>query len=163
MNEQKKERLKVAKEKLAQKQQDIRTLAPLVEQGIFFFRNLWASPHEWLDYNKAKALTTEAVNLSQQILDARLAISRLRQTHPHPRLTIASANAQLDSQVAQMVEFDEKVQDVNQRLASVKEKVKESAREVERLRVERAEVERLRAEAGEAEVEDSRVVDLYGW
>lgn len=33
LNEQKKEKLKVAKEKLAQKQQDIRTLAPLVEQG----------------------------------------------------------------------------------------------------------------------------------
>ena len=62
-----------------------------------------------------------------------------------------------------MVEFDEKVQDVNERLAAVKEKVKESAREVERLRVERAEVERLRAEAGQAEVEDGRVVELYGW
>lgn len=122
-----------------------------------------ARPHEFLDYNRAKALTTEAVNLSQQILDARLAISRLRQAHPHPRLTVASANAQLDSQVAQMVEFDEKVQDVNERVASVKEKVKESAREVERLRVERAEVERLRAEAGEAEVEDGRVVGLYDW
>lgn len=62
-----------------------------------------------------------------------------------------------------MVEFDEKVQDVNDRVASVKEMVKESAREVERLRVERAEVERSRAEAGEAEVEDGRVVGLYDW
>jgi hypothetical protein len=35
-NELKKEKLKLAKEKLARKYQDIRTLAPLVEQGMYF-------------------------------------------------------------------------------------------------------------------------------
>ncbi|KIM91719.1 hypothetical protein PILCRDRAFT_828 [Piloderma croceum F 1598] len=145
-NELKKEKLKAAKDQLAQKYQDIRTLAPLVEQ----------------DCNRAKALTTEATTLSQQILDARLALTRLRQAHPHPRLTVATASAHLESQVMQMQEFDEKVQGVNDRVASVKEKVKESAREVERLRVKRAEVEKG-VKTGEVEVEDGRVVGLYDW
>lgn len=35
-NELKKEKLKAAKAKLTQKHQDIRTLAPLVEQGAFY-------------------------------------------------------------------------------------------------------------------------------
>lgn len=114
------------------------------------------------DYNKAKALTTEATTLSQQILDARLALTRLRQTHPPPRLTVATASAHLESQVMQMQEFDEKVQDVNDRVSSVKEKVKEGAKEVERLRMKRAEVEKG-VKTGEVEVEDGRVVGLYDW
>lgn len=114
------------------------------------------------DCNRAKALTAEATTLSQQILDARLALTRLRQAHPHPRLTVATASAHLESQVMQMQEFDEKVQDVNDCVASVKEKVKESAREVERLRVKRAEVENG-VKTGEVEVEDGRVVGLYDW
>lgn len=62
-----------------------------------------------------------------------------------------------------MVEFDEKVQNVNDRVASVKEKVKANAREVERLRVERAEVERQKPKISGAQSEDSRVVGLYDW
>jgi len=62
----------------------------------------------------------------------------------------------------QMQEFDEKVQDVNDRVASVKEKVKEGAKEVERLRMKRAEVEKG-MKTGEVEVEDGRVVGLYDW
>jgi len=114
------------------------------------------------DYNRAKSLTTEANFLSQQILDARLALTRIRQAYPHPRLTIASATAHLESQVREMQEFDEKAQEVNVRVAIVKEKVKESAREVERLRVERAEAEKV-VKTGELEVEDGRVVGLYDW
>jgi|SRR5882762_3740427 chromosome segregation ATPase len=114
------------------------------------------------DYNRAKSLTTEATTLAQQILDARLALTRLRQAHPHPRLTVATASAHLEAQVIQMQEFDEKVQDVNDRVASVKEKVKEGAREVERLRVKRAEVEKG-VKTAEVEVEDGRVIGLYDW
>jgi hypothetical protein len=62
----------------------------------------------------------------------------------------------------EMQEFDEKVQDVNDRVTRVKEKVKEGAREVERLRVKRAEVEKG-VKTGEVEVEDGRVVGLYDW
>ena len=61
-----------------------------------------------------------------------------------------------------MQEFDEKVQDVNDCVARVKEKVKEGAREFERLRVKRAEVEKG-VETGEMEVEDGWVVGLYDW
>lgn len=39
-NELKKEKLKAAKDQLAQKHQDIRTLAPLVEQGVSVCRSL---------------------------------------------------------------------------------------------------------------------------
>jgi len=124
---------------------------------------LYVSPYILLaNYNKAKPLISEAAALSQQILDARLALTRLRQAHPHPRLTVATATAHLESQVMQMQEFDEKVQDVNERVASVKEKVKEGAREVERLRVKRAEVEKD-VKTAEVEVEDGRVVGLYDW
>lgn len=115
-----------------------------------------------VDYNKAKSLTTEASTLSQKILDARLALTRLRQSHPHPRLTVPKAEEQLDAQVMEMQEYDEKVSEVNERVASVKETVKEGSKEVERLRLRRAEVDK---EVGSMEggMDDGRVVGLYDW
>ncbi|OCH96242.1 hypothetical protein OBBRIDRAFT_765746 [Obba rivulosa] len=145
-NEQKKQALKVAKSQLAEKYDDIRTLAPLVEQ----------------DYTKAKALTQEAASLADKILDARLTLTRLRQAHPPPRLTVASASAQLDAQVAEMQTLDEALQAVTARVERVKERVKDGAREVERLRVQRAELEK-QVMAGKDEAEDGRVVGLYDW
>ncbi|KZT64376.1 hypothetical protein DAEQUDRAFT_732683 [Daedalea quercina L-15889] len=145
-NEQKKEGLRIAKAQLAEKDGDIRTLAPLVEQ----------------DYNKAKALTSEASDLARKILDARLQLTRLRQAHPHPRLTVASANAQLDAQVEEMQRLDDELQGLNTTVDEVKEKVKEGARDVERLRIERADAEKL-VRAGEADVQDGRVRGLYDW
>ncbi|KAH9839775.1 uncharacterized protein C8Q71DRAFT_905184 [Rhodofomes roseus] len=145
-NEQKKEALRIAKAQLAEKDGDVRTLAPLVEQ----------------DYNKAKALTSEASDLARKILDARLQLTRLRQAHPHPRLTVASANAQLDAQVEDMQKLDDELQGINATIDDVKDKVKEGAREVERLRIERADAEKL-VRAGEADVQDGRVRGLYDW
>ncbi|CCL98606.1 uncharacterized protein FIBRA_00608 [Fibroporia radiculosa] len=145
-NEQKKEALKLAKARLIEKDGDIRKLAPLVEQ----------------DFNKARTLTNEAATLASKILDARLQLTRLRQAYPHPRLTIPAANAQLDMQVAEMQRFDDELQSLNESVDQAKDKVKEGAREVERLRAERAEVEKL-ARAGKDEVEDGRVVGLYDW
>ncbi|EMD39151.1 hypothetical protein CERSUDRAFT_134024 [Gelatoporia subvermispora B] len=145
-NEQKKQALKIAKSQLAEKYDDIRTLAPLVEQ----------------DYNKAKALTQEAASLADKILDARLTLTRLRQAHPPPRLTVASATAQLDGQVAEMQTLDEALQEVTARVEQVKERVKDGAREVERLRMQRAELEK-QVKAGKDEVEDGRVAGLYDW
>ncbi|EEB86919.1 hypothetical protein MPER_15959, partial [Moniliophthora perniciosa FA553] len=75
-NEERKKKLKLSKDRLAQIQGDIRTLAPLVEE----------------DYEKVKTATSKAANLAQKISDARLALSRLRQLHPHPRLTIQTAD-----------------------------------------------------------------------
>ncbi|KAI0071775.1 hypothetical protein K474DRAFT_1668617 [Panus rudis PR-1116 ss-1] len=145
-NEKKKEALKQAKARLRETQGNIRTLAPLIEQ----------------DYSKAKALTSEATILAQRILDAKLQLIRLRQTHPQPRLTIPAANAQLDSQVEEMQKLDEQLQDYNQRIEDVKGKVKDGAREVERLRVERADVEK-QLKICKSEVEDGRVISLYDW
>ncbi|KAI0832055.1 hypothetical protein BC628DRAFT_1530004 [Trametes gibbosa] len=145
-NDRKKEVLSAAKARLAEKYSDVRTLAPLVEQ----------------DYNRARALTQEASTLESKILDARLTLTRLRQAHPHPRLTIPAANAQLDAQVTEMQELDDELQQTNARVDDVKERVKAGAREVERLRVERADLEK-KVKAGQDEVQDGRVVGLYDW
>lgn len=121
-----------------------------------------AAPHRPADYNKARALTQEAAALAGKILDARLALTRLRQAHPHPRLTIPAANAQLDAQVAEMQELDDELQQLNGQVDDVKERVKAGARDVERLRVERADVEKT-AKAAQDEVQDGRVIGLYDW
>ena len=114
------------------------------------------------DYNKARALAQEAVALTSKILDARLTLTRLRQAHPHPRLTIPAANAQLDAQVEEMQKLDDELQGLNATIDEVKDRVKEGARDVERLRIERADAEKL-ARAGEADVQDGRVRGLYDW
>ncbi|EPQ52056.1 hypothetical protein GLOTRDRAFT_140516 [Gloeophyllum trabeum ATCC 11539] len=145
-NEKKKKVLKAAKVKLAEKYKDIRNLAPFVEE----------------DYQKAKSLTDEAASLSQKIVDARLALTRLRQAHPHPRLTLTSAQAQLDEQVMQMQVSDAELQGLGEQVARVKERVKEGARELEGLRARRAEVEK-EVKAVKVEVEDERVAPLYEW
>lgn len=116
------------------------------------------------DYNKAKALTAEASSLSQQILDARLALSRLRQAHPPPRLTISGAMEQLDAQIAQMQEYDETLQQVTNSVAAVKETAKEKSKELERVRLRRAEVEKeVRVKGENVQIDDGVAVALYDW
>lgn len=115
-----------------------------------------------IDLQKARKLTNEATSLAQQILDARLQLKRLRQTHPHPRLTIQSANAQLDNQVEEMQQLDERLQQRNDMIEKVKAAVKDGARDIERLRLERGEVEK-QAKATKNEAADGRVVSLYDW
>lgn len=117
---------------------------------------------DFVDYQKAKNLTAEATSLARQILDAKLQLNRLRQTHPQPRLTIPSANAQLDKQVEDMQKLDEQLQEQNEMIEKVKAEVKDGARVTERLRVERSEVER-QAKASKNEAADERVVSLYDW
>ncbi|KAH9945770.1 hypothetical protein B0H21DRAFT_743962 [Amylocystis lapponica] len=145
-NVEKKEALRVAKGRLAEKDDDIRKFAPLVEQ----------------DYIKARTLTHEAASLSSKILDARLRLTRLRQAHPPPRLTVPAAHVQLDAQVAEMQTLDDSLQALNAQVEHVKDAVKGGARELERLRVERADAEKC-VRAGREEVEDGRVVGLYDW
>ncbi|KAI0319857.1 hypothetical protein OF83DRAFT_1108171 [Amylostereum chailletii] len=145
-NVQKKETLKAAKLKLAEKYQDIRGLAPLVEH----------------DYQKAKTLTDEAVALTKSILDARLAIARLRQSHPHPRMTVSAAEEHLASQIEEMQAVEDEIQAGNDRVARVKSAVKEAAKEVERLRVARADSDR-ELKAHRADMDDPRVATLYDW
>ncbi|TFY70314.1 hypothetical protein EVG20_g2693 [Dentipellis fragilis] len=147
-NQRKKEALKAAKLRLAEKYDDIRRLAPLVEH----------------DYNKARDLTNDTVTLTQSVLDARLAIKRLRQAHPHPRLTIPAAEDKLALQVSDMQMLEDELQHANEQVVRVKERVREGAKEAERLRVEKSEVEKeVSAIQVRDEAEDGRVVGLNDW
>ncbi|KAG6857069.1 hypothetical protein H0H87_010034 [Tephrocybe sp. NHM501043] len=145
-NAAKKERLKVAKSSLAETQRDIRTLAPLVES----------------DYKKVKEAAAEATVLAQQILDARLALTRLRKTHPYPRLTVPLADRKLIDQVEEMQALNDELESVNAQVQSVKEQVKRGVLDVEALRAERAEVEKA-VKMARVEEDDSRLVPLYSW
>jgi len=114
------------------------------------------------DYEKAKTVIAETSSLSQQILDARLALTRSKQRHPEPRLTVSSATAQLDSQIMKMQESSDELQGVNAGVFAVKEEIKVKSKQVEALRSQRAEVEKIRSSKVD-EVEDPRYAGLYDW
>jgi len=165
-NEEKKGALRVVKDKLSEKQKDIRDLAPLVEEGLVpsllpLVRRPDAQPLA-SDYQKAKTVIAEISSLSQQILDARLALTRSKQRHPEPRLTVSSATAQLDSQIIKMQESSDELQGVNAKVSAVKEVIKAKAKQLEALRSQRAEVEKIRSSKVD-EVEDPRYGGLYDW
>lgn len=61
-----------------------------------------------------------------------------------------------------MQTLDDELQNINTSVDSVKERVKNGARELERLRVERTELEK-KVRAQRDQTEDSRVVGLYDW
>ncbi|KAF8634245.1 hypothetical protein AX15_001002 [Amanita polypyramis BW_CC] len=145
-NEQKKEKLREAKVGLAQVHRDIRTLAPLVEE----------------DYNKIKQAAERANVLAQKIIDAKLSLTRLRQSHPHPRLTIPMADQRLTQQVEQMQSLNDEVQDISKKIQSTRESVKEGGLELERLRVERAEAEKA-VKLAKVDEDDGKLVPLYDW
>lgn len=114
------------------------------------------------DYNKARTLIAEATSLTQAILDARLKLTRIKQAHPPPRLTITTAERYLEEQEEEMQKLDDELAAANERVASVKDGVKEGTREVERLRAERAEAER-ELRVGRKEGSDERVVGRHDW
>ncbi|KAG6902153.1 hypothetical protein C0995_003627 [Termitomyces sp. Mi166 len=145
-NAEKKERLKVAKSSLAEMQEDIRALAPLVEN----------------DYKKVKDTTAEASALAQKILDARLVLTRLRKTHPHPRLTIPLADQKLVDQVEEMQALNDELEAMNAQVQAVREQVKRGVLDLEALRAERAEVEKA-VKMARVEEDDARLVPLYSW
>ncbi|KAG6830797.1 hypothetical protein H0H92_014646 [Tricholoma furcatifolium] len=145
-NSAKKEQLKLTKASLAETQADIRTIAPLVAN----------------EYKKLVALSTTANTLSQKIVDARLALTRLRKTHPHPRLTIPLADQKLVDQVEEMQAFNDELESVNADVHNIKEQVKSGALDLERIRTERADVERA-VKAVRVDEDDARIVPLYSW
>ena len=114
------------------------------------------------DYEKAKTVIAEISSLSQQILDARLALTRSKQRHPEPRLTVSSASAQLDSQIMKMQDSADELQRVNARVSAAKEDTLAKSKQLEALRGQRAEVEKIRSSKVE-EVEDPRYGGLYDW
>ncbi|KAF5375714.1 hypothetical protein D9615_009347 [Tricholomella constricta] len=145
-NAAKKEKLKVSKSSLAEMQHDIRTLAPLVEK----------------DYRKVHDATAQATQLAEQIIDARLALTRLRKTHPHPRLTIPLADQKLIDQVTEMQDLSDELQALNQEAHAIKEQLKRGALKVESLRVERSELEK-KVRLYRDDEDDGRLVPLYDW
>ncbi|THH03412.1 hypothetical protein EW145_g6274 [Phellinidium pouzarii] len=145
-NEQKKARLKDAKDRLAKRNKEVQELASDVESK----------------YKSAQSLTEEFAKFTSQILDARLALSRLRTAHPLPRLSVATANATLETQTEKMAAMDAQLSENAARVEKVKEKVQDAARDVERLRMERAAKEE-EVRQTKAEEEDERVVGLYDW
>ncbi|KAF9448140.1 hypothetical protein P691DRAFT_670074 [Macrolepiota fuliginosa MF-IS2] len=145
-NEEKKAKLKAAKNALAEMDHNIRTLTPLVQD----------------DYDKTKAAIDKATALAQKIIDARLALTRLRQTHPHPRLTIASADQKLADQVTEMQEFSDQVEVTRRKVQNAKEELKTGNVELESLRAERSEAEKLVKNANVGE-DDPRIAPLYDW
>lgn len=106
-----------------------------------------------------KQTSSEAAALSQKIIDARLALSRLRQAHPHPRLTEQSAQQKLDEGDAQLIELDDELKRLREDVKQVKDKVKLGTIEAEGLRIECAEVEKL----AKVEVDDGKWLPLYDW
>jgi len=109
-----------------------------------------------------EASTVEAAALTQKIIDARLALARLRNTHPHPRLTIPLAEQKLKDQVTEMQTLSDEVQATNAQIQAIKDCVKQGSLELERLRTERVEMEKAVKQA-RVDEDDVRLVPLYNW
>ena len=165
-NIEKKEKLNVAKANLAEIQNNIRTLAPLVQQGTlhFIYMTIFIDKgcFSVLDYDRAKQATDRATLLAEKIIDARLTLTRLRKTHPQPRLTIPLADQKLADQVMEMQNLDDEVQSINKQVQGMKELLKTGALEVESLRIERAEAEKT-VKAARIDEDDGRLIPLYDW
>ncbi|KAH7870401.1 hypothetical protein F5879DRAFT_946801 [Lentinula edodes] len=146
-NMEQKEKLKVAKEKLSTIEEEFRVVSSKVEE----------------DYIRVKQATAKATELAQKIIDARLALSRLRQTHPHPRVTVQTADKKLEDQVMEMQALTDEMQVVEQKVHSVKGKLKSESLEMESLKSQRNEVEKSVKKSESGFNDDRRFVPLYDW
>jgi chromosome segregation ATPase len=147
-NEEKKAKLKEAKMRLNEMHDNIRTLSPLVQE----------------DYDKTKATVDKSAALAQKIIDTRLKLTRLRQTHPQPRLTIAAAEQKAGDQITEMQELSDQVDTIRKQVQKSKEEVKVGNIELEKARVNRAEAEKLvKSKAADVREDDPRIEPLYEW
>ncbi|KAJ3721131.1 hypothetical protein EV361DRAFT_790249 [Lentinula raphanica] len=146
-NMEQKEKLKVAKEKLSKIEGDFRTASTKVEE----------------DYVRVKQATAKATDLAQKIIDTRLALSRLRQTHPHPRVTIQTADKKLEDQVMEMQALTDEMQIVEQKVHDMKAKLKAESLEAESLKTQRNEAEKNVKKSENGFNDDRRYVPLYDW
>ena len=165
LNEGKKEKLKLSKENLLEKQKIIRLLAPQVEQGACFRyinRACSNSITIWLDYLKMKQVSDRAASLAQKTTDARTSLMLLRQRHPQPRLTIPLAEKKLSDQVTEMQTLNDEVQAIKQQTKAEKDRVKSLALEVENIRTEATEAQKA-VNMLHLEEDDSRLLPLYDW
>ncbi|KAJ7229194.1 hypothetical protein GGX14DRAFT_417061 [Mycena pura] len=142
--EEKKKKLRVAKAELAEVRTSIRDLAPVVEA----------------DYTKLRDSAAKAALLTQKIIDARLALTRLRHAHPKPRLTIPAAEQRLADQVTEMQVLSDNIEEASKRMHNVKSNVKGGTQELETLRAERAEAEKA-VKASRVNEDDVRLAPLY--
>ncbi|KAK2464521.1 hypothetical protein APHAL10511_003500 [Amanita phalloides] len=145
-NEQKKAKLREAKARLAEVQSNINTLAPLVEE----------------DYDKIKNASDRATMLAQKIIDAKLELTRLRQMHPHPRLTIPMADEKLAQQVEQMQTLHDEVQTISNKAQVIRERAKGNSLQLDKMRLERAEVEKA-VKLTKVDEDDEKLLPLYHW
>ncbi|KZV61338.1 hypothetical protein PENSPDRAFT_643476 [Peniophora sp. CONT] len=137
--------LKESKAALAEKYEDIRRLAPLVQD----------------DYDKVTRAHKEASDLASRELDTRLALVRSRRDHSGPRYTVASAEEKAASQVQDMQTMELDLQRNKQRLAQYKERMKELYKEESRLRSERAELEKKYGQRSGPNPEDAATRERY--
>ncbi|KIJ38925.1 hypothetical protein M422DRAFT_231010, partial [Sphaerobolus stellatus SS14] len=113
-------------------------------------------------YEHAESSTKEAATLTQQILDAKLALTRLRAAYPSPRLTASEAIALADKQCDDMAQAQEKLAELTTEVEQLKTNVKNGVKEVERLKVERAAKEEELKRTRKLE-EDNRWPALNDW
>jgi len=92
-----------------------------------------------------------------------LTLRRLRQAHPQPRYTIASAEEKLASQVAEMQQAEVDLQQVGQRVTDMKGSVRATVKELDRLRMERAELEKQLGSQSHNIEDDSEDIELHEW
>ncbi|VDB91376.1 unnamed protein product [Peniophora sp. CBMAI 1063] len=137
--------LKASKAALAEKYEDIRRLAPLVQD----------------DYDKVTRAHQEASELASKELDTRLALVRLRRDHSGPRYTVASAEEKAAAQVQDMQTLELDLQRNKQRLAQYKERMKELYKEESRLRSERAQLEKKYGQRSGPSPEDAATRERY--
>lgn len=146
-NRELKGRLKETKGQLALSFQQIREKAPVVEEA----------------FNALQSSSAQARRLTQEILDAQLALSRLRASYPEPMLSVAAASAKADEQVEKMQEMENEVESMQAQIREMKEKNKAAMKELEQLKMERAQAEQeldsLKVEGDE----DHRILGLYDW
>lgn len=107
-----------------------------------------------------KDSAAKAALLREKIIDARLALTRLRHAHPSPRLTIPAAEQRLTDQVTEMQVLMDDIEQAAKKVQSVKGSVKSGTQEVESLRAERARVEKA-VKAARVNEDDGRLVPLY--
>lgn len=100
--------------------------------------------------------------MTQKILDARLALTRLRAAHPAPRYTLDAATALADQQQEEMGELDVMLSDQKREAEELKETVKTRMKELERLKAERAAKEEELKRTQRLE-EDNRWPALNDW
>lgn len=155
--------MNAVKAELAALKTDFKALAPKVEEGLLCSTILGhRALKRKIDYIYVKQATTKATELAQKIIDARLALSRLKQIHPQPRVTVETANKKLEDQITEMQTLGDRMEVVQRKVRDAKGKLKADSLEVETLKLQRNEAEK-NVEVSNVLDDDRRFVPLYDW